>query len=89
MLFIFQISNQETVAGIVPFWTWFGSTSPHANSIISIKQKDIISHKITETFLCFSIVFVHHKQNGARLLSPEVECTIYLTYCPMTKTWIL
>ena len=42
------------------------------NNDISVSR---IPHKISETFLCLSIVSVHQKQNGARLLSPEVECT--------------
>ena len=31
-------------------------------------------YKISKTCLCFSIIFVQHKENGARLLPPEVEC---------------
>ena len=32
-----------------------------------------ITHIIPETCLCFHIVSIHCKRNGARLLSPEVE----------------
>ena len=36
-----------------------------------------ISYSISETFLYSSIVPVHYKWNGARLILPEVECTSY------------
>ena len=39
------------------------------------------STKYCETFLRFSIVSLNHKWNGARLLSPETECTSCLTSC--------
>ena len=31
--------------------------------------------KYLETFSLFSIIFLHHKWNRTRLLSPEIECT--------------
>lgn len=37
----------------------------------------IIVHRISETFLIFSIIFIHHKLDGSRLLSPEIECKIF------------
>ena len=43
-----------------------------------------IPYKISETFLCFSIVSVHYKWNGARLLSPEGEWASCLTSCRTT-----
>ena len=33
------------------------------------------THKISKCFLCFTIAYVHHKKNEARLLLTEVECT--------------
>ena len=43
-----------------------------------------ISHKIPETFLCFSIVSVQHKWNWPRFLSPKVECSSCLMICQTT-----
>ena len=46
--------------------------------------ENIYPHKTFETFQGFSMVSVHRKRNGARLLSPEIECTSYLTSCQTT-----
>ena len=40
--------------------------------------------KHLETFSLFSTICLHHKWNGTRLLSPENECTSYLTSCRAT-----
>ena len=42
----------------------------------SLTNYTIIPHKISESFLCFIIVFVHHKWSCDRLLSLEVEYMI-------------
>ena len=40
--------------------------------------------KYLETFSLFSIIFLHHKWSGTRLLSPGSKCTSYLTSCRTT-----
>lgn len=42
----------------------------------SLTNYAIVPHKISESFLCFIIVFVHYKWSCDRLLSLEVEYTI-------------
>ena len=38
-----------------------------------------------EIFYCLSIASVHHKLNGARLLSPEIKYMNCHTSCQMTQ----
>ena len=40
--------------------------------------------KHLETFSLFCTIFLHHKCNGTRLLSPESECTSCLRSCQTT-----
>ena len=47
---------------------------PYDNQVTVEKRKKN-AHRISGTFLCFSIVSLHHKWNGAKLLSPDVEGT--------------
>ena len=41
--------------------------------------------KHTKTFSLFSTISLHHKWHRTRLLSPQSECTNYLTSCRMTS----
>ena len=43
--------------------------------------ENTIPQIISETFLCFSIDSIHHKQSKATLLSAEIECTSCLVSC--------
>ena len=63
--------------------------SHHAYNGISIEKigSPTTPHRISETFLYFSIVSFHSKWNRARLLSSEVKCKRCLLSCRTTEDW--
>ena len=73
--FLFQHENEERY-GIWAFWDKIARTKPVTKNIVLT-----IPHKMSEIFLCFSIVSLHHKWDGARLLSLEIECVSCLSSC--------